>query len=46
MRGSEIKMWSEDQWEDLEEKADWLTESINQLITRLSVEQTRLHQVC
>ena len=33
-------------FEDLEEKADWLTDWINQLLTKVFVEQPQLHQVC
>ena len=29
-----------------EEKADWLTEWINELITKVFVQQPRLHRVC
>ena len=33
-------------YEDLEEKADLMNESINQWITRLFIKQRRLHRVC
>ena len=33
-------------YEDLEEKDDWVTELINQSVTRLYVEQPRLQRVC
>ena len=33
-------------YEDLEEKADSVNELINELMTRLFIEQPRLHRVC
>ena len=33
-------------YEDLEEKDDSMNQSINQLMTRLFIEQPRLHRVC
>ena len=33
-------------YEDLEEKDEWINEWINYLMTRLFIEQPRLHRVC
>ena len=33
-------------YEDMEEKAHWLNESMKEWITRLFIEQPRLHRVC